>query len=683
MTVHLRLLVTLLFLLSACTCVHAQKGATLYANSRDFTTQRNKVFDVDLAPFFHGVASGDPMSDRVMLWTRVTPETLDGLPIECNWRIATDTALTEVVTQGSFTTGPERDYTVKVDVDGLAPGTTYYYGFTALGANSLTGKTKTTPTADQVDHLRFGVVSCSNFQGGYFNAYGHLAKRNDLDAIIHLGDYIYENANFTYGNDSIWNDRLLEPGGEIISLFDYRARYSTYRLDTHLIRAHQQHPIIAVWDDHETANDSWSGGASNHTPGAEGDWDDRVGAARRAYFEWLPIRDPGDSSLYRTLSYGNLADLIMLDTRIEGRDEQVDSLSDPVLDDPDRTILGGTQRQWFLDRLANSTARWKIVGQQVIFSEFNVGFAGALIGQSYEATESLFLDIWDGYPAERRRIMDFITEEDIENVVILTGDFHTSLAYEVVAPAISVRFQDIPPFGPVPFYDPIPEYDPATGRGAVAVEFATPSITSANFDENVGVDLAVSLQGFINQPIINGPLNLGNPNPHLKHVDLIRHGYYTLNVRPDSVQADYYYTDILDATAGETFGAGLTNGLDTNQLVTVPSPADPKIVQDVPAPANPPGLIDAVREPIDLRVLSVYPNPTDRELNVQYALNAAGPVGIEMTDASGRVVFPERREEQPAGLYTFRTGLDGLPAGTYFLRLTTETGTVTQSFVKR
>ncbi|MCL4158545.1 UNVERIFIED_CONTAM: hypothetical protein GTU68_049731, partial [Idotea baltica] len=294
-------------------------------------------------------------------------------PFELSWRMATDPQLENVIQTGTTETNTAQDFTVKVDVEGLAAGTTYYYGFTYNDKHSLTGRTKTSPGANEVDQLKFGVVSCSNYQAGYFNAYHRLADRNDLDAIIHLGDYIYEYADGAYGNEGLFTERKLEPTKEIVSLEEYRTRYSTYRLDTNLIRAHQQFPFITVWDDHETANNSYKDGAQNHTEGAEGSWVDRKAAAKQAYFEWIPIRDRESKQVFRSIKYGNLVDLIMLDTRLEGREQQLEDVTSDAINDTTRTILGTTQKQWLLDNLSNSTAKWKVIGQQVVFSAFNVG----------------------------------------------------------------------------------------------------------------------------------------------------------------------------------------------------------------------------------------------------------------------------------------------------------------------
>ena len=674
----MRLSTKLLFsLLILCTCGRAQK---LFTHERQLPGAEHLSVNEDRYPFYHGVASGDPLEDRVVIWTRVTPDSLDG-PVDVAWRVATDTQLKNVVRQGSFTTDADRDYTVKIDVDGLQPGTTYYYGFTALNRNSLTGRTKTTPTGD-VNHLRFGVVSCSNFQSGYFNGYGRLAERNDLDAVVHLGDYIYEYGNFTVGvgNPEVWDERIVEPDGEIVSLFDYRARYGTYHLDEDLMRLHQQQVMIAVWDDHEFANNSYTGGATNHQEDGEGPWEDRKAAAKQAYFEWMPLRDMRDETVYRTLSYGNLAELIMLDTRIVGRDKQAPLTSDPDLFSPDRTMLGEEQKAWFLDRLGSSTAKWKLIGNQVIFSPFNIGWAGALVQQPFERVESTFLDIWDGYPAERSQIVDFIRDQEVENVVILTGDFHTSMAYEVADPPVSLNLR-IENGDTVPIYSPS-DYDPTTGAGAVAVEFASPSVASANFDETAPELVALSLQAQINQPLSSGSEDLGNPNPHMKYVNLIDHGYYVLDVLEDRVQADYFYTDVLQRTPGERFDRGWSSPAGGHFLSERTTPAAEKTAQDAPAPTDPPGLGTAVREPSDVRVLALAPNPTAGNLSMQYVVKRAGVIRISMLDATGRTVRELYVGRQPAGLYTLRAELEGLTAGTYLLRVVSPEGATLRRLIK-
>ncbi len=561
-----------------------------------FTLSAQPKYDPLLKPFYHGVASGDPMEDRVIIWTRVTPEK-EGL-VTVTWKVATDPALSQVVSSGVVTTSAERDYTVKLDVTGLQPSTTYYYGFTALGRNSLTGRTKTVPVGD-VSQLRFAVVSCNNFEGGYFNAFGRIAGRSDLDAVIHLGDYIYEQAQGLYGAPSLitTGERAVEPKKEIVALDDYRQRYAWYRLDPDLRRAHQQHPFITVWDDHESANDSYRDGAENHQPETEGPWSVRKEASRRVYDEWMPIRGNA-SPIYRVKPFGNLVDLIMIDTRIEGRDEQINDVTNPALYAPDRTMLGPTQREWLFERLKTSKAKWKIIGNQVIFSEFNVGWAAAAapnLGTPAQL-ESIFLDIWDGYPAERKRVTDFITKEKIDNVVILTGDFHSSFAFDV-APDPSVF--SVP--------GQLPNYDPATGKGSVAVEFATPSISSANFDENLSPQQAALFEALFNQPLPPGAGSFAgvNPNPHLKYVDLDRHGYFILDLTPERAQADWYFVNsILKPDNGEKFDAGFFTVSGQNHLQQAAAASAPKVSVPAPAPGTP--ITAGTASGLDIRLLGTY-----------------------------------------------------------------------------
>ena len=260
-------------------------------------------FEAELAPFYHGVASGDPTSESVIIWTRVSPDT-DG-QVSVDWKVCTDPEMQNEVASGTTTTDVAKDYTVKIDVTGLSPETTYYYYFKALGAYSIVGRTRTTPSTAS-NNLKFAVVSCSNYEHGYFNTYEKISERDDLDAVIHLGDYIYEYDTSVYGNSTL--NRANIPVHEIVETDDYRTRYSQYKLDKQLMKAHQQHPFICIWDDHESANDAYVDGAENHnptneyTPGkTEGSWTDRKNAAREAYFQWMPIRET-TGPIYRKFS---------------------------------------------------------------------------------------------------------------------------------------------------------------------------------------------------------------------------------------------------------------------------------------------------------------------------------------------------------------------------------------------
>lgn len=631
------------------------------------------TFIPEWAPFYHGVASGDPLDDRVIIWTRVTPGENEEGTIEVSWQMADDLEMENIVASGVLTTDHSRDYTVKVDVSGLEAGETYYYMFSALGKNSLIGRTKTTPVGDLSEHLRFGVVSCNNYQAGFFNAFQRLAERNDLDAIIHLGDYIYEYADGFKGDSTLFEIRKVEPEGEAISLADYRTRYSTYRLDTSLVRVHQQHPFIMVWDDHESANDAYIDGANNHSPATEGDWESRKAASKQAYFEWAPIRDTDDQRVYRSIRYGRLMDLILLDARLEGRQQKLANALDSALFDPERTLLGETQKNWLFDQLLASQARWKVIGQQVLFSEINIG-AAALQDPSagYYDIESRYLDIWDGYPAERSEIIQFIADEQLDNVVILSGDFHCSFACDIVDNPVDISFQSAPLAGEVPVYTTNDRYNPDTGEGAVAVEFVTPSVTSDNFDERFSLQSGEAVQILLNNEIDLGFINLGNPNPHFKYVDLIRHGYFIFNVQADSAQADWFFSPVEAINSVENTGESWYSKNGENHLKQADAPVSPKPEQDEPAPSKPfmSTEIDELKQPIQKFVLlGLYPNPVQESLTLHYSLNQSADLQITLYDKAGRLVKTIQNKRSPGGVFTRRIDTTRLPAGIYFLKI--------------
>lgn len=457
--------------------------------------------------FEHGVASGDPLSDAVILWTRLSPEGAG--PVEVHWRIATDSDLRRVVRRGSVETDGDRDWTVKVDADGLEPGTVYWYAFDALGRTSPIGRTRTAPVGE-VERLRFGVVSCSNLATGYFHAYRRLAERDDVDVVLHLGDYIYEG-----GYSGV---RPFDPPREIVVLADYRARYSQYRRDPDLQEIHRLQPFIAVWDDHETTNNAWRDGAPSHQPETEGAWTDRRAAAARAYSEWMPIRDQADGRIFRSFAFGELVDLMMIDTRLWGRDEQLSSGADPALRDPARQMLGPDQEAWIVDQLRASRARWRIVGQQVMMAPLKA----SPVPESQGGGSIVNTDQWDGYYAARRRLFDAVRRENPANFVVVTGDIHTSWANELT---------DDP-------NDPA-SYDPATGRGAVGVEFVGTSVTSPGI-------------AGLNNSVVPG---LQAINPHIKWADLERRGYLVVDVTRERAQGAWFHFDRVDLpdAATETF----------------------------------------------------------------------------------------------------------------------------------
>ncbi|GGT13187.1 alkaline phosphatase D family protein [Streptomyces chromofuscus] len=470
--------------------------------------------------FLHGVASGDPLPDGILLWTRVTP-TAEATPgsglgpdIEVGWTVATDKAFTNVVAKGSTTATAASDHTVKADIRGLAPATDYWFRFSAGGTDSPAGRARTAPAADAaVAGLRFGVVSCANWEAGYFAAYRHLAARGDLDAWLHLGDYIYEYGAGEYGTRGT-SVRSHAPAHEILTLADYRIRHGRYKTDPDLQALHATAPVVAIWDDHEIANDTWSGGAQNHTEGAEGAWAARQAAAKQAYFEWMPVRPAIAGTTYRRLRFGKLADLSLLDLR-SFRSQQV-SLGDGDVDDPDRTLTGRAQLDWLKAGLKSSDTTWRLVGNSVMIAPFAIGSLSAellkplakLLGLPQEGL-AVNTDQWDGYTDDRRELLAHLRSNAIRNTVFLTGDIHMAWANDVPVNA-----------GTYPL------------SASAATEFVVTSVTSDNLDDLVKVpEGTVSA---VASPVIRAA------NRHVHWVDTDRHGYGVLDITGERAQMDYY-----------------------------------------------------------------------------------------------------------------------------------------------
>ena len=454
-----------------------------------------------------------------MLWTRVTPRDLSSTQsIDVRWRVGADAALTRIISSGTTQTSAARDFTVKVDAAGLTPGATYYYAFDADGEQSPIGRTKTFPLRG-ANHMRFALVSCSNYPAGFFNVYASILKRPELDAVVHVGDYIYEFAEGEYGAGAAIH-RIPRPANEAITLRDYRMRYATYRGDPDLQEAHRQFPFILVWDDHELANNAWSGGAVNHNPEkGEGDWAARKAAAYQAYLEWMPIRESREPGihLYRTFQFGGLVDLVMLDTR-SLRDQQVGPRS-ALLTAPKRSLMGDAQEAWMFDQLRASqraSTPWTLLGQQVMFARASL--PGAPVTDT---------DAWDGYQAQRDRVLDFVEHEQLRNLVILTGDVHSSWGFDIAR-------------------DPWQHYTPSTGAGSLAVELVTPAISSPPpmmFASADGADMAAAVRVAL---------------PHLKYLDSVHRGYTIVDVTPAAVKADWIFTpDVRVRSDAELAGGSL------------------------------------------------------------------------------------------------------------------------------
>ncbi|MBF6057275.1 alkaline phosphatase D family protein [Thiomicrorhabdus heinhorstiae] len=521
-------------------------------------------------PFLQGVASGDPQSDSVVLWSRFSQRE----EVQINWTVADDPFFEGLVQSGTVTALAENDFCTKVLVNGLQSGKRYYYRFETAEMTdehnrvlySLTGRCQTLPSADfSLQQLRLAVVSCASYPHGYFNGYRQVAKHNDLDYVLHLGDYIYEYPGADASADNDYADaRAIEDGRtydednrkEIVSLQDYRRRHQHYKEDVDLQLLHSRYAFITTWDDHETADNSWDpdgagelGGAVNHSPSTEGDWESRKFAAVQAYNEWMPImtiQDFADPQIYRSFSFGSLAELMLLDTRIQGRHQQANVLTDDY-NDAERRLISEAQEAWLKERLSKSNQAgriWKLIGQQVMMGQLRIPMGSIAMGgadlqalpeafqdylqdfqnsdfisndlQDYQqlltvSENSQWLNVantdqWDGYNANRQRIWDHISQHQIDNVVVLTGDIHTSWAMEMVD-------------------------DPILTTETYGVEFVTTSITSPGLADTQGV-LEETLKLY---------------NPHIKYTDLSKHGYLLLTLTESETTAEWYHLeDVLD-----------------------------------------------------------------------------------------------------------------------------------------
>lgn len=512
------------------------------------------------ADFLHGVASGDPLQDRVILWTRVTPTDF-GVHLKVTWEIATDDQFKQNLKTGTVQTTKTDDFTVKVDATGLKAGTTYYYRFRFGSIVSPVGQTKTLPVT--TNKVSFAVCSCSNYPAGYFYVYREMAKQN-VDVVIHLGDYIYE-----YGADGYATEDAAKLGRtlpsdnnkEIIKLDDYRKRYELYRQDKDLQAAHQRHPFIVIWDDHELANDTWREGAENHQS-SEGPFLERKLAALQAYFEWMPIRPVSSAdhlNIYRQFNFGSLVELTMLDTRIIARDKQLeykDYMTASGLDaqkfqtdltDSKRTLMGHAQRGWLVDKLKQSTATWNVIGQQVLMSKMwipaellaslgQITSGGAtpdtLAKMNAQITELVTLklrleqgdptltvqeksrvttlvpynlDAWDGYYAEREFMYDKLAEFN-KKIIVLAGDTHNAWTSYL--------------------YSKKGEY--------VGVELATSSVSSPGLEKYLSIPLAQLQQfEFAFTTLID----------ELAYCNLNQRGYLVVTLDDKQVQSDWIFVD--------------------------------------------------------------------------------------------------------------------------------------------
>lgn len=552
------------------------------------------VFDSDdkrSTEFTHGVASGDPLADGVVLWTRVVPNKEFEKAVSVAWEVATDSGFENLIHSGTAEARNAHDFTVKVDVRGLTSGQTYYYRFRTSDSQSPVGKTLTLPEGS-VDSVRLAVVSCANYPAGYFNVYREISKRDDLDAVVHLGDYIYEyssEAGSYAAADAAALGRTFPADNdvELITLKDYRRRYDIYRSDADLQALHEKVPFIVVWDDHEVANDAWQNGAENHNAD-EGDYGTRKLEALQAYFEWMPIRpvfEGNDEAIFRTFRFGDLVDLHMLDTRHMGRDEPLNYLdyfsSDGSLNQAQfiadvgsqsRTLLGAEQLLWLQSSMGYSTAKWQVLGQQILMGRMNLpaellvaiateNFAGLpqalgelaqLKGRKLAGDPTLTaaelarietaapynLDAWDGYQYEREVVLGTAKQLN-KNLVVLAGDTHNAWANNL---------KDF-------------------NGDQIGVEFATSSVSSPGLEEYL------QLQA---DQVAGAEQGIGLLADDLDYLNLNQRGYMMVTFTTDEARADWYFVDTIkarDYAIDTTRSASrrVRPGMGNRRLESVPS----------------------------------------------------------------------------------------------------------------
>lgn len=425
--------------------------------------------------FRHGVASGDPLSDRVIIWTRVSG--VRKHKIRGTYQVALDTKFKNIVSSNKFITSAKKDYTVKVDVKNLSPNTRYYYRFKVNGEVSKSGRTKTLPI--NADSVSLAFASCANLEHQDFFVYKKIGKLKKIDLVIYLGDYIYEDEARL--ESSV---RRHFPETELTMLKDYRQRYAQYRSQKGLILAHQAHPFISVWDDHEIADNAYFSGALKYQKN-KGDFFLRKQAAKKAYFEWMPIRERKDGEIYRSVDFGKLLRLVLLDTRLAGRTIQ----GGPA---KDSTLLGREQEKWFFRKIMESKASWNLIGSQVMFS--NIYLKPLFDSIDFNT------DIWDGYLKSKKRVIKLFDFNKVKNTHIVSGDTHAA------------------------WYIKVPDFFKTK-----VSEISVPSVTSNNYDEAYG-DSNLKIR----------KANLKKRNPWIKFMNLKDNGFVILDIDKDKITAYFH-----------------------------------------------------------------------------------------------------------------------------------------------
>lgn len=578
----------------------------------------NIYTDAAYAPFLYGVASFDPTDSQVIIWTHITPDNSTQTSIAVTWEVSTDSSFVNVIQSGTITTDTTRDWTASVDVSNLDAYTTYYYRFQAPNGNyTRKGRTRTAPSASgvsNVSHLRMAVASCSSVFSGFFNSYQQIAQRLDLDVVLHLGDYLYD---FVDPDEEIRVPQIYPTSPTTKQ--EWRARHRYYLMDPDLRLARQMHPWIVIWDNHDT---DYNGSAT------------QAEESRAAFLEYVPMRltTPTDTKkIYRKFSYGSLVDIFMVDILLY---RNIDNLPSG-----DPSILGATQYNWLTTELQNSTAKWKLVGNQKMMCGWSVANIPTFFPVTIGNGSVLDTKSWDGFDEARDRLLDFIENNNIDNVMVLSGDAHVSMASDLhQAPTGS-------------------GYNGNTGNGSVAVEFLPTSITRGNFDE-------MGYPGWV-VTAVEGYMETANPNQVFSNI--VDHGYGILDLKADSAIAEFWYMDILNATTNQTFETGMLLKDSENHWhrTNMNTPTAPKDYT--------PTLINTkkIQTPNRDAELTVFPNPSDGQFSITFELNKTEALSIDVLEvATGKLVKTvlnrnfEANEKQKVAL-----DLRNLPAGSYYLRL--------------
>lgn len=534
-------------------------SSSLLAHARSQSSQDDIA---TMRVFEHGVASGDPLPNRVVIWTRISPPNKLEL-IDVYWEVALDKTFTQTVAKGSYETSEETDFTVKIDAELPKADTIYFYRFKALGVPSMIGRTRTSPepSAKKPSRCRIAVVSCSSVWSGYMNAYDRIAERDDIDLVIHCGDYVYDVADR--------QEQVLMPLDPIDAqppknLAAIRRRYAYYRKNKALRRAHQQHPFSIIWDNHEI------------------ELKGNQGSARQAFHEWTPTRSPrpdNNDFIYRRLSFGSLVDIFLLDTRFIGRDTTITGTKD-------KSILGEEQYQWLKNGLKDSSATWRLIGNQVLMSKFQIG------------SRPLSFETWDGYPKERERFFKYLSDHAIDNTIVVTGDAHMSFAN-------NLKIDD----------------------KHVGVEFLPSSVSRGNLDEEI--------RGYFYKII--GPAFekiIKSLNTDTIYLESTQNGYGIVDITPQRAIFEFWHTPIDEITSTQKFAMSLMTGSKMQRFSKTPRPLPTRGQKTPLAPEEPQLQVftqrfggtegqyvnDCHRINLDTRLGSVYIHASNRLEGVSFEL---------------------------------------------------------------